>query len=124
MKKTVFIISVGLVVLCIQARTTNDEPANKQELGKLLFFDAILSIDSTISCGSCHRPQYAFADTSATSLGVGRVRGTRNTPSAMNVALQKIFFWDGWAKSLEEQALRPIEKPDEMNLPIEEVCKG
>ena len=118
MKKFVFIISAGIILLFIQAGIINDEPANKEELGKLLFFDTILSADSTISCASCHKPQFAFADSSATSRGVGGVQGLRNTPSAMNVALQNIFFWDGRAKSLEEQALAPIENPDEMNLPV------
>jgi len=123
MKKLVFIISVGIILLFIQATIVRNEPANKQELGKLLFFDPILSSDSTISCASCHKPQFAFADSSATSLGVGGVQGSRNTPSAMNVALQRIFFWDGRAKSLEEQALAPIENPDEMNLPIDKALQ-
>src|SRR3954451_13873870 len=118
MKKFVFMLSAGIILLFIQASLINNEPANKQELGKLLFFDPILSIDSSISCASCHKPQFAFADSSATSRGAGGVQGLRNTPSAMNVALQKIFFWDGRAKSLEEQALAPIENPDEMNLPL------
>lgn len=119
MKKDIFIISAGIIILFIQARFRNDEPANKPELGKLLFFDPILSSDSSISCASCHKPQYAFADTSATSTGVGGAQGSRNTPSAMNVALQRFFFWDGRAKTLEEQSLAPIENPDEMNLPID-----
>jgi cytochrome c peroxidase len=56
-------------------------------------------------------------------MGVGGVRGVRNTPSAMNVSLQKIFFWDGRAKTLEEQALAPIKNPDEMNLPIDQALR-
>jgi cytochrome c peroxidase len=123
MKKFVYMLSVGIILLFIQAGLINNEPANKQELGKLLFFDPILSIDSSISCASCHKPQFAFADSSATSRGVGGVQGLRNTPSAMNVALQKIFFWDGRAKNLEEQALAPIENPDEMNLPIDKALQ-
>jgi cytochrome c peroxidase len=54
------------------------------------------------------------------STGVGGIKGNRNTPSAMNLLLQQVFFWDGRAKSLEEQVLGPIENPAEMNLPIEE----
>ena len=123
MKKYVFIISACIMLLFIQAMVINNGPANKQELGKLLFFDPILSGDRTVSCASCHKPQFAFADTSSTSLGVGGIRGTRNTPSAMNVALQKNFFWDGRAKSLEEQALAPIENPAEMNLSISEALE-
>lgn len=95
-------------------------PDTKEDLGRMLFFDPILSKDSTISCSSCHKPEYAFADFTAVSIGVGGAWGTRNTPSAMNLLLQRHFFWDGRAKSLEEQALGPIENPVEMNLPLEE----
>jgi cytochrome c peroxidase len=123
MKKTVLIVSVGIIILFIQARIVNREPATKHELGKLLFFDPILSRDNSISCASCHKPEYAFADSSATSRGVGGIQGSRNTPSAMNVALQKTFFWDGRANSLEEQALAPIENPNEMNLPIDDALQ-
>jgi len=118
MKKCVFIISAVIILLFMQAMIISNEPSNKQELGELLFFDPILSIDSTISCATCHKPQFAFADSSATSRGVGSIHGLRNTPSAMNVAMQRNFFWDGRAKTLEEQALAPIENPNEMNLPI------
>ena len=85
-----------------------DEPADKEALGKILFFDPILSIDNTISCASCHKPAYAFADTSAVSIGVNEKKGIRNTPSAMNVALQSVFFWDGRAKDLDINQKRYI----------------
>ena len=123
MKKIVVVISAVILIVFIQATIAREEPANKEALGKLLFFDPILSSDKTISCASCHKPEFAFADSSATSRGVRGVMGLRNTPSAMNLALQKIFFWDGRAKSLEEQALAPIENPDEMNLPIEQALE-
>ena len=116
-------ISAAISMAFIQATIRNDEPANKSELGKLLFFDPILSSDSSVSCASCHKPEFAFADSLPTSRGVGGAQGLRNTPSAMNVALQKNFFWDGRAKSLEEQALAPIENPVEMNLPIEKALE-
>lgn len=120
MKKYLCFILVGVAVIGIHASFIGSEPGSKAELGKLLFFDPILSKDKTISCASCHKPDYAFADTSAVSLGIGGVKGSRNTPSAMNLSLQRIFFWDGRAKSLEEQALAPIENPIEMNLPVSE----
>jgi cytochrome c peroxidase len=113
---TVF-MSGALAILC---SFNEDEPADKEALGKLLFFDPILSADNTISCATCHKPKHAFADTSAVSLGVNEKKGARNTPSAMNVALQTVFFWDGRAKDLEQQALMPIENKDEMNLPVDE----
>jgi len=104
----------------LQLSFVNDEPADKAALGKILFLDPILSKDSTISCASCHKPAFAFSDTSAVSFGVDSSKGKRNTPSAMNLTLQKIMFWDGRAKDLEAQALMPIENPDEMNLPLSE----
>ena len=94
------------------------EPKDKSDLGKLLFFDPILSRDSTISCGSCHKPEFAFADTTKFSIGVGGRIGVRNTPTCMNLRFQDAFFWDGRAKTLEEQALAPIENPDEMDLSL------
>jgi cytochrome c peroxidase len=118
MKKYIILIIPVISLLFIQASSGSKEPATKAELGELLFFDKILSKDHTISCGSCHLPEYAFADTSSVSRGVARKKGSRNTPSAMNLLLQRSFFWDGRAKSLEEQVLGPIENPVEMNLPV------
>ena len=119
MRKYWMLLAIATSMIMIQAFVTGNEPATKAELGKLLFFDPILSSDSTISCASCHKPDFAFADTSAVSFGVGGAKGNRNTPSAMNVLLQRSFFWDGRAVSLEDQALKPIENPVEMNLPLD-----
>lgn len=94
------------------------EPGSVSELGELLFFDPILSSDSTISCSSCHKPQFAFADNVPFSFGVDSLKGNRNTPSAMNLGERFFFFHDGRAESLEEQAKGPIENPIEMNLPL------
>jgi cytochrome c peroxidase len=94
-------------------------PTTAEELGKILFQDSILSEDYSISCASCHKPQFAFSDTVALSPGVRGLKGTRNTPSAMNVLSRPFLFWDGRAASLEEQALIPIENPLEMNLPVD-----
>lgn len=119
MKKLVTFCTAIVLIVTVGVSFINGEPANKAELGKLLFFDPILSKDRTISCASCHKPDFAFADTSAVSTGVGGKRGTRNSPTAMNVMLRRPFFWDGRAKTLEEQALAPIENPDEMNLHLD-----
>jgi len=117
-----FLLSLAAMAIAFLQTAFRDKrtPVDKAELGKLLFFDPILSRDSTISCASCHKPAYAFADTSAVSLGVDGRKGRRNTPSAMNLSLPHFFFWDGRAGSLEEQGLAPIENKDEMNLPVEE----
>lgn len=116
----IFIITVLFVT---QVSFSSKEPANKAALGEMLFSDPILSKDRTISCASCHKPAFAFADTSAVSLGVKNKRGIRNTPTAMNISSQRTFFWDGRAKSLEEQALAPISNPDEMDLSIAEAVQ-
>ncbi len=111
------------VFVVIQATSIKNSAINSAALGELLFSDPILSKDNTVSCSSCHKPAYAFADTSAVSLGVAGKRGNRNTPTTMNLSLGKSFFWDGRAKTLEEQALAPIENPSEMNLPIDEAVQ-
>lgn len=120
MRKNIILIAVVASIFCIQATEPKNKPASKAELGALLFADPILSKDSSVSCASCHRPQRAFADIAAVSTGVAGRKGIRNTPTAMNLSLGKSFFWDGRAKTLEEQALAPIEDPDEMNLPVDE----
>lgn len=120
----IFLCGAGMVALAMMRPDTNsEEPANKAELGKKLFFDPILSGDSSVSCASCHQPAYAFADTSAVSKGVAGRTGNRNTPSAMNLLFQRTFFWDGRATTLEDQALKPIANPVEMNLPIAEAVR-
>lgn len=92
----------------------------KAALGKKLFNDNILSKDYTISCASCHIPEYGFADTLAFSKGIEGRATTRNTPSVLNMKNRPYFFWDGRAASLEQQALMPISHPDEMGLPVKE----
>lgn len=122
MKKYLICVTIGMAVMLIHA-SFNNSRIDKEELGRLLFFDPILSRDYTISCASCHKPEFAFADNSAVSIGVKKIKGTRNTPSAMNVRRQTLLFWDGRAPGLEAQALMPIENPDEMNLPLDEALK-
>lgn len=99
------------------------EIRTKAALGKKLFSEKILSKDSTVSCASCHKPKFAFADTSAFSIGIGGKLTKRNTPSVLNMKNRPYFFWDGRAASLEEQSLMPIQNPDEMGLTIEEAVK-
>lgn len=84
------------------------------QLGRKLFYDPILSIDSTISCASCHQPSLSFTDGRALSQGVAGIT-RRGSINLINVGLQYHgLFWDGRAASLEELALIPIEDPIEM----------
>ncbi len=90
----------------------------KAELGKMLFSEKLLSLDSSISCASCHIPSRGFADSIAFSNGISNTPTLRNTPSVLNMKNRPYFFWDGRAKTLEQQSLMPIEHPHEMALPI------
>lgn len=115
------ILGIVTVLLCLLGfKKTDKKPVTDILLGEKLFHDPIFSSDYSISCASCHKPQFAFADTTAFSVGVGGKLGTRNTPSAMNMAMRDHFFWDGRALSLEAQASGPVSNPLEMNLPFNE----
>lgn len=83
------------------------------KLGKKLFFDPILSIDSTLSCASCHKPSLAFSDSVPFSPGVMDRPGTRNAPSLANVAFHPYFLKEGGVPTLEMQVLVPIQEHNE-----------
>lgn len=90
----------------------------KVKLGKILFFDPILSGSNQISCSSCHSPQMSWADHLTVPIGHDHLQGTRNTISLLNVYARKSFFWDGRTATLEEQALEPIEAHNEMAMDL------
>ena len=102
--------------------TPKDNPITEEKvrLGKLLFFDPRLSGGNKTSCATCHDPKKAWGD----GFAKGRV-GTRvlvrNSQTCLNVALLPNLFWDGRAKTLEEQALIPIQSAEEMDQKIEEL---
>ena len=86
------------------------------ELGRFLFYDPILSSDSTQSCSSCHLPVGSFTDNLPTSPGVLGIHGKRSAMSLLNAAFfTNGLFWDGRSTTLEAQALLPVEDPVEMN---------
>ncbi len=85
-------------------------------LGKMLFFDPMISGSNQISCSSCHNPQTSWADKLSVSVGHDHQIGSRNTPSLLNVKARKTFFWDGRATTLEEQVKSPIEAHNEMSM--------
>lgn len=93
-------------------------------LGRVLFYDPILSNDSTISCNSCHSPFNAFTHVDhALSHGIHDSIGTRNSPALMNLAWQNTFMWDGAINNLDMQSLAPISHPAEMASHINDVVK-
>jgi cytochrome c peroxidase len=135
------VLLAGLLVLCVGCRNSgSDRPIGKIvdiraplglppvpippdnpptaetiALGRKLFYDMRLSKDNTVSCASCHNPNLAFTDGRPLARGVGGMIGIRNAPTLLNAAYSPLQFWDGRAKSLEEQSAAPIEDPVEMN---------
>ena len=91
-------------------------------LGRTLFYDPILSTDSTVSCASCHFQYTAFAHVDhPTSHGVASRIGKRNAPGLMNLAWYPSFHWDGGVLDLNGQAINPMTHPDEMGSSLEEI---
>ncbi len=105
-------------------RPENPITTPKVELGRLLFFDPILSGDNDVSCAHCHHPDLGFSDNRGRSMGKGgrgvgpgRTAGVllrRGSPTIWNAAYNHRQFWDGRARDLEEQAQKPITDPNEM----------
>jgi cytochrome c peroxidase len=119
-KKLFTALLIIVAIICLQSFVPKQtiKKDTIESLGKLLFFEKKLSGDKTMSCASCHIPAFAFADTVALSRGINGKKAIRNTPSVMNVASREALFWDGRAKTLQEQVLFPIQNPNEMNCPI------
>lgn len=104
----------------------NDVPEARIELGHLLFFDPVLSIDRETACITCHSERWGMGDglPRAVGHGAGLLAGPgrqgpnplrRNSPSLYNLAFRPSLLWDGDARTLEEQALIPIFAKDEMS---------
>lgn len=101
----------------------NPPTPEKIALGKQLYFDGRLSADNKVSCASCHDPAKGFSNGEQFATGVEGKKGGRNSPTVINAAYGNLQFWDGRAKSLEDQALGPIQNPIEMNLTLDAVVK-
>lgn len=102
-----------------QMPTSPVNPVTKEGalLGRYLFYDPILSRDSSVSCSSCHKQEHAFSDAPVQfSTGIKNTPLKRNTLPLFNLAWYPSFFWDGRATSLEEQVLFPVRTHDEMDL--------
>jgi cytochrome c peroxidase len=95
----------------------NPTTAQGVALGRRLFYDPILSGDSTQSCSTCHVQAAAFGDPRRFSLGIDDVQGPRHAPVLVNAGWGESLFWDGRARTLEEQALEPVPNPIEMHQP-------
>ena len=112
---------LGLPTVPIPA--DNPPTAETISLGRRLYYDPALSVDDTVSCASCHHPDFGFSDGQATSTGVGGQMGGRNAPTVINSAYSTTQFWDGRSPSLENQAEGPVQNPIEMAHTLEGVEK-
>jgi cytochrome c peroxidase len=100
----------------------NPYTPEKAELGRVLYFDTRLSSDNSVSCASCHAPEFGFTDGAAFSTGIGGQVGGRSAPTVINRAYSTVQFWDGRAASLEAQAKGPIANPIEMTHEMDETA--
>lgn len=87
-------------------------------LGKKLFYETKLSLDSSISCASCHKIEFAFSDNLAKTPGVFNAPGSRNAPTLTNTGFQPYYTKEGGIETLEKQVLIPIQEHNEMNFNI------
>jgi cytochrome c peroxidase len=110
---------IGVPDGAVRAVTPPDNPQTPEKiaLGQKLFFDGRLSADGTVACGTCHDPARAFTDGRPVSIGIHGHTGQRNAPTILNALFNKTQFWDGRAKTLEEQAALPIVNSMEMGQP-------
>ena len=104
---------IGVPVEATRAAAPADNPQKPEKiaLGEKLFFDGRLSVDGTVACSTCHDPARAFTDGRPVSIGVNGQAGQRNSPTILNALYDVAQFWDGRAKTLEEQAALPIINP-------------
>jgi len=124
-------LPLGIADEQVLARLPETAPASKEnpitperaELGRRLFFDVRLSGNNQMSCATCHVPEKGFADGLPRGKGHEGRRLPRNTPTVLNVGLQSRFFWDGRAETLEEQALGPVQSPEEMHQDVDELVR-
>jgi len=94
----------------------NHQTYQSFELGRALFYDPVLSSDSTVSCAMCHEQPHGFGSHStALSVGVNGAIGTRNSPAIFNMAWSPAFMWDGGINHIEVMPIAPITNPVEMN---------
>ena len=101
----------------------NPYSADKAQLGKMLFFDQRLSRHFNMNCATCHNPSLGWEDGVAVAVGDINEPLKRHSPTLLNLAWGKDFFWDGRAPSLEEQIRGPVEAEVEMNLSLDEAVQ-
>jgi len=121
-----FFISILVINLFADSLILPIEPIKninekKAKLGKMLFFDPTLSKDNTISCASCHKMEFGWADNTKTSKGVFQRDGKINSPTILNAVYNFRQFWNGRVETLKEQANGPIHTNYEMDMTSTEI---
>jgi len=107
----------------IAKKAGNPLTLQKINLGRTLFFEPLLSRDQTLTCASCHKLSHGGGDNLPTAIGFKKRANPKhlNSPTVLDASLSKFLFWDGRAKSVEEQSGGPIQAHFEMNLTPKEL---
>jgi cytochrome c peroxidase len=118
----------------VLAPPDNPTTDQKVELGRLLFYDPIVSIDGQVACATCHSEVWGMSDALARSVGQGAGlvagpgrsgpnRTRRNSMTLWNVAYRTTVFWDGRASSLEDQVHFPFDSKEEFSQSLDSVAE-
>lgn len=102
----------------------NKYTIDRWQLGKKLFYENALSLNNTISCGSCHHQEFAFSDSAAFSLGDLGAMGTSNAPTLSNVGYHPYYLRGGSVPTLEMQVLVPIQEHNEFNTNLIDIVEN
>ncbi|GIW77109.1 MAG: methylamine utilization protein [Phycisphaerae bacterium] len=115
-------VEIGLLP---EVKHPKDNPYSKEkaELGKKLFFDPRLSGSKQLACASCHNPELGWTDGITASFGHDRQENPRNSMPIMNSGFRTHLFWDGRAKTLEEQVTGPLFATNEMHADPEDLVR-
>ncbi|AEA46006.1 cytochrome-c peroxidase [Fluviicola taffensis] len=113
---TPFNLAVSSTLPAPNIPSDNPLTVQKVQLGRMLFYEKLLSGNNTISCASCHTQVNGFSDLNQFSTGIDGLFGARHAMGIFNLGLNTNgFFWDGRVNTLREQSLRPIQDPLEMH---------
>ena len=113
--------SMSPAVLIPDTTNAYEKNGNAALLGQHIFFDKRFSSNKEVSCATCHEPDKYFTDGKQIAVGTGKT--TRNSPTVLNAAHQRWFFWDGRTDTLWGQPIQTMEHPAEMNIPRKEIAE-
>ncbi len=121
MRLTILALAIAIAAASAQTKRAGiEESDSKADSGRQLFNDPILSASGKVACSTCHLKEFGFSS-HGLMIGLDQKPLQRRAPSLLNRSTGKSFFWDGRAKTLEEQALQPITNPLEMGSKLPDV---